>query len=187
MGYACLPLIPSIQPTDQTCTPISDQFCSLVFTLSHVYFTACAYTHHFPSDVFTRCGVQSHAGWSVQFALAILPFVVRLVQSVRRYADSKLPTHLINVSPDAYPFLRALADGCDLIGRQVYYGYNILPLVLYLALPWYVAPFAHPGKHRLCQQVRVIEVLLSLRGASSGLYTAFMRVLGCAFILSSNS
>lgn len=76
----------------------SDQFCSLVFTLSHLYFTFCAYAHNFPSDVFQRCGPQTHVGWSVQFALAVLPFVVRLVQSIRRYADSKLITHLINVS-----------------------------------------------------------------------------------------
>jgi hypothetical protein len=28
----------------------------------------------------------------------MIPFAVRLVQSLRRYKDSKLPTHLINVS-----------------------------------------------------------------------------------------
>lgn len=82
--------------------PTSDQFCSLVFSLTHIYFTGCAYKNHFPPNVFTVCGVQTKAGWSVQFVLAVLPFVVRLVQSVRRYVDSRLPTHLINVS---LPFL----------------------------------------------------------------------------------
>jgi len=32
----------------------------------------------------------------VSFVLAMLPLLARLVQSVRRYADSKLITHLIN-------------------------------------------------------------------------------------------
>lgn len=45
-------------------------------------------------DAWTTCGAESH--WGSYFALAMIPFLVRFVQSVRRYRDSKLPTHLIN-------------------------------------------------------------------------------------------
>ena len=76
----------------------SDQFCSLAFTLSNLYFTFCAYRHDFQPTVWERCGTQSRTGWLVSFVLAMLPLLARLVQSVRRYADSKLITHLINVS-----------------------------------------------------------------------------------------
>lgn len=37
--------------------------------------------------------------WGVAFLLASLPLLVRLVQSVKRYVDSGLVTHLINVRP----------------------------------------------------------------------------------------
>lgn len=42
----------------------------------------------------TTCGTELN--WGSYFILAMIPFVVRLVQSLRRYKDSKLPTHLIN-------------------------------------------------------------------------------------------
>lgn len=74
-----------------------DQFCSLFFTLSNLYLFACVYARGF-DDQWRRCGTSS-PNWPAAFALGILPFVVRVVQSLRRYADSKLPTHLVNVSP----------------------------------------------------------------------------------------
>ncbi|KZP18136.1 EXS-domain-containing protein [Athelia psychrophila] len=89
-------LISGVHRVEFTDFWMGDQFCSLVFTLTHLYFTGCAYRLGFPPNVFTACGVQTHQGWSVQFVLAILPFAVRLVQSIRRYADSGLPTHLVN-------------------------------------------------------------------------------------------
>ena len=36
--------------------------------------------------------------WGVPFLIGSLPLVARLVQSIRRYVDSGLYTHLINVS-----------------------------------------------------------------------------------------
>ncbi|KAG2031434.1 EXS-domain-containing protein [Suillus americanus] len=45
-------------------------------------------------DAWATCGAESH--WVPYFVLAMLPFLVRFVQSVRRYRDSKLPSHLIN-------------------------------------------------------------------------------------------
>lgn len=75
--------------------PRSDQLCSLVFTLSNLYMLACVYAEGFPDD-WSTCTNQSKT-WPVAFMLSALPFVIRLVQSIKRYADSGLVTHLINV------------------------------------------------------------------------------------------
>ncbi|KAG2067850.1 EXS-domain-containing protein [Suillus decipiens] len=45
-------------------------------------------------DAWKTCGPESH--WGSYFVLAMIPFLLRLMQSVRRYKESKLPTHLIN-------------------------------------------------------------------------------------------
>ncbi|KAG2109842.1 EXS family protein/ERD1/XPR1/SYG1 family protein [Suillus discolor] len=45
-------------------------------------------------NAWSTCGAETN--WGSYFALAMLPFLVRFVQSIRRYKDSKLPTHLIN-------------------------------------------------------------------------------------------
>lgn len=47
-------------------------------------------------EAWTTCGAPLN--WGSYFVLAMIPFAVRLLQSLRRYKDSKLPTHLINVS-----------------------------------------------------------------------------------------
>jgi hypothetical protein len=75
--------------------PIRDQFCSLVFTLSNLYFVGCVYRGDFVEGP-QRCS-SLRAYWPVTFLLSALPLFVRLVQSLRRYADSRLITHLINV------------------------------------------------------------------------------------------
>ncbi|KAF9051368.1 EXS-domain-containing protein [Panaeolus papilionaceus] len=80
---------------------MGDQFCSLVFTLSNLFLIACTYAHNFPEDWSAKCSSSQGAGpgghgWLFAFALASVPFVIRLVQSVKRYLDSKLITHLIN-------------------------------------------------------------------------------------------
>ena len=71
-----------------------DQFCSLVFTLSNLYLIGCAYTGGF-DERWSKCLATKQ--WGVPFVLASLPFLSRFVQSIRRWADSKLVTHLINV------------------------------------------------------------------------------------------
>ncbi|KAI0266051.1 EXS family-domain-containing protein [Gloeopeniophorella convolvens] len=73
---------------------LGDQFCSLAFPLGNLYFVACAYAHGFHADPYAACSAP--APWGVPFVLATLPFVARFVQSVRRWADSRLVTHLIN-------------------------------------------------------------------------------------------
>ncbi|KAF9225941.1 EXS-domain-containing protein [Gyrodon lividus] len=115
---------------------LGDQFCSLSYSLSNLYFIGCFYTR-FPPSIFSlssmppsmmfpfnistpaeastaeglldnlilpaddsyvhawsTCGAAQNWGW--YYTLAALPLLVRFVQSLRRYRDSKLPTHLIN-------------------------------------------------------------------------------------------
>ena len=72
----------------------SDQFCSLVFTLSNLYFIPCTYTVGF--DDWRQC-TTSTKNWPVMFVVGTLPLTIRVVQSIKRYYDSRLVTHLVNV------------------------------------------------------------------------------------------
>ncbi|KAJ4473078.1 EXS-domain-containing protein [Lentinula aciculospora] len=72
---------------------MGDQFCSLVFTLSDLYLFACTYAVGF--DNWRQCGSTAKT-WPAAFILASLPFLIRVIQSIKRYVDSKLNTHLIN-------------------------------------------------------------------------------------------
>ncbi|RPD75683.1 EXS-domain-containing protein [Lentinus tigrinus ALCF2SS1-7] len=74
---------------------MGDQFCSLVFTLSNLYFVGCVYGTGVDTD-WRRCTSGPGPRWGIAFLLGSLPLVVRLVQSVKRYVDSGLITHLIN-------------------------------------------------------------------------------------------
>ncbi|TDL22762.1 EXS-domain-containing protein [Rickenella mellea] len=80
-------------PVEFTDFWLGDQFCSLVFTLSNIFFIGCAYVDGWGSS-WNECSSRRH--WGAPFALASLPLVVRAVQSVKRYSDSHLNTHLIN-------------------------------------------------------------------------------------------
>ncbi|KAJ6487886.1 EXS-domain-containing protein [Mycena sanguinolenta] len=73
---------------------LGDQFCSLVFTLSNLNLVVCVYADGFNSN-WNHCGSSSRF-WPLSFALGILPFLVRVLQSIKRYSDSGLETHLIN-------------------------------------------------------------------------------------------
>ncbi|EAU89280.2 EXS family protein/ERD1/XPR1/SYG1 family protein [Coprinopsis cinerea okayama7 len=73
---------------------LGDQFCSLVFTLSNMYFFGCVYADGFTSE-WKKCSLESKY-WPVAYILGTLPFIIRLVQSIKRYFDSGLATHLIN-------------------------------------------------------------------------------------------
>lgn len=87
-------LIPGVSRVEFTDFWLGDQFCSLVFSLAHIFTFGCAYFNKW-HDVFGYCGSGKH--WPTPFVLLALPYFVRLIQSVRRYHDSKLSTHLINV------------------------------------------------------------------------------------------
>ncbi|KAJ7158187.1 EXS family protein/ERD1/XPR1/SYG1 family protein [Mycena crocata] len=73
---------------------MGDQFCSLVFTLSNLPLIGCVYSQGLDAD-WRKCGNVSRF-WPLSFVLGVLPFLVRLIQSIKRYADSRLTTHLIN-------------------------------------------------------------------------------------------
>ncbi|KAA1472556.1 EXS-domain-containing protein [Dentipellis sp. KUC8613] len=73
---------------------MGDQFCSFLFTMSNLYFFACAYHVGFSNNPFATCTTPRR--WGVPFVLASLPLFTRLVQSIRRWFDSRLITHLIN-------------------------------------------------------------------------------------------
>jgi hypothetical protein len=72
-----------------------DQLCSLAFPLSNIYFVSCSYARGFRSDPIQAC--SKPGVWVVPFLLAALPLVARFGQSIRRWWDSGLMTHLINV------------------------------------------------------------------------------------------
>jgi EXS family len=72
-----------------------DQLCSLAFSLSNSYFVACSYARGFHSNSIHKCGHP--ALWGIPLVLGVLPFLARFAQSIRRWWDSQLITHLINV------------------------------------------------------------------------------------------
>jgi len=77
------------------CLHYRDQFCSMLFTLSNLYLFGCVYANGFSLD-WRKCGGTS-PHWPVSFVLTTLPFAIRVIQSIKRYVDSGLVTHLINV------------------------------------------------------------------------------------------
>ncbi|KAJ7108541.1 EXS family-domain-containing protein [Mycena epipterygia] len=73
---------------------MGDQFTSLVFSLSNLPLLACVWSGGLGPE-WRMCGNVSRF-WPLAFVLGVLPFFVRFVQSIKRYVDSKLNTHLIN-------------------------------------------------------------------------------------------
>lgn len=169
----------------------SDQFCSLVYTLSNLYFVGCFYTRfsiNFPSstvqssinpesalhpanftipyqvgssaansafhsllssayapqaqEAWSTCGVAQNWGW--YYLLGILPFVVRVVQNVRRYWDSKLPSQLFNVW-NLYDLHSFYIHHLFQTGWEVRDGNGILRLLLLLEASKYVR--LYDGQH----------------------------------------
>ena len=76
--------------------PHRDQICSLNFSLTGLFFVACFYSNGHDPSVDQICGSQGPQ-WAVHIVLAILPFLCRFIQSLRRWYDSGLTTHLVNV------------------------------------------------------------------------------------------
>lgn len=65
--------------------------------------------------------------------LAVSPFILRLVQSIKRYADSGLITHLINVRSRLLPVVffgegesEKLTGVFVVIGREICFGHHQL-------------------------------------------------------------
>jgi hypothetical protein len=67
----------------------------------------------------------------IHFLLAGWPFFCRLVQSLRRWHDSRLGVHLINASILLLRRHKRLADA-DLIGRKIRKRYTDVRVLLFL-------------------------------------------------------
>ena len=73
---------------------IADELNSLVYSIQNIYFLSCGYAKRWPGDVFEVCP----AGKSWQYALLLcLPALARLIQCVKRWHDTRLKIHLVNV------------------------------------------------------------------------------------------
>ncbi|KAI9568027.1 EXS-domain-containing protein [Boletus coccyginus] len=82
---------------------LGDQLCSLVYSLSNLYFVGCFYIRFANSapaydfqveEAWSTCTVAQN--WRWYYFLGMLPFLARFLQSLRRYWDSNHPVHLIN-------------------------------------------------------------------------------------------
>ncbi|KAI9573493.1 EXS family-domain-containing protein [Boletus coccyginus] len=99
-GSGMVPDVCVIQPSHLITT--SDQFCSLVYSFSNLYFMGCVYTHSRHSsasesraeEVWSMCGIAHN--WRWYFLLGMLPYLARFLHCLRRYRDSKLPGQLVN-------------------------------------------------------------------------------------------
>lgn len=87
------------RPVEFTDFWLGDQLCSMTFTLSHLATYVCAYVHQFqhdfPHDLNKTCGTTTNM-WGVELTLLCLPQLIRFVQSVKRFADSRMIMHLVN-------------------------------------------------------------------------------------------
>ena len=66
----------------------------MVYTISSLYTIGCAYRYEWehPLEECTR-GTQ----WIIIFVFSALPSLIRLIQCIKRYADSGVVHHLVNV------------------------------------------------------------------------------------------
>ncbi|KIM22136.1 hypothetical protein M408DRAFT_18233 [Serendipita vermifera MAFF 305830] len=71
---------------------LGDQYCSMVYTLTNIYFMGCLYKSNFTMP-WGKCELPL---WEFPWLLASIPSFIRLVQCVRRYADSGQHLHLVN-------------------------------------------------------------------------------------------
>ncbi|KLO19397.1 EXS-domain-containing protein, partial [Schizopora paradoxa] len=77
-------LVSGTKPVEFTDFWLGDQFCSLIYTFSNLYFVGCAYQQKW-NNAMVNCSTSKH--WGLPFVLASLPLAVRAVQCVKRYSD----------------------------------------------------------------------------------------------------
>ena len=113
----------------------------MIFTLSNLYIVGCAYATGF-NGALERCSAVHN--WSIPFVLAALPLTMRLAQSIKRYVDSHLITHLVNVSlPSCNTRQHAInltPTLLTILGRKICFRYRRLSLLLLLETQWFVDP-----------------------------------------------
>ncbi|KAG9046374.1 hypothetical protein FS837_004550 [Tulasnella sp. UAMH 9824] len=86
-------LLPGLYPVEFADFWMGDQLCSMVYTLSRLYFMGCVYSKGW-SNATAQCNMGRN--WIAGVLLASLPSLIRLIQCIKRYADSKNYIHLIN-------------------------------------------------------------------------------------------
>jgi hypothetical protein len=124
MGFVRPPLRPAALPTHAVAFlgPCRDQICSLNFSLTNLYFIGCVYSTGFGPDWNQQCGTQG-PHWGARVALSMAPFFCRFVQSLRRWYDSRLTAHLINVGNS-----RLLVPDVDLHVHRLHRPGNTRPV-----------------------------------------------------------
>lgn len=95
-----------------------DQLCSLTFTLENLYFFSCVYASGGDNavssrayepriqDVWVTCATSRN--WGIHYFIAILPYLMRLVQCVRRYRDTRFLGNLLNAGKYASGMVSSL-------------------------------------------------------------------------------
>jgi hypothetical protein len=87
--------ISGTKPVEFTDFWMGDQFCSMTFTLSNLYFFVCIYVVNFSPDQTDKCTLNSPK-WPIAFLCTVFPLAARLLQSLKRYYDSRSMSHVIN-------------------------------------------------------------------------------------------
>jgi hypothetical protein len=80
----------------------------------------------------------------MSFTLTMLPLLARLIQSVRRYGDSKKYLHLVNVSQCRFNYATTVHKGREMLtrdvllcpGRKVRKWHHLLLCFISLETPW---------------------------------------------------
>ncbi|KAG8932567.1 hypothetical protein FRC01_013197 [Tulasnella sp. 417] len=86
-------LLPGLYPVDFADFWMGDQLCSMVYTLSRLYFMGCVYSVGW-NNATAKCNMGSN--WIAGVLLASIPSLIRLIQCIKRYVDSQNYIHLIN-------------------------------------------------------------------------------------------
>ncbi|KAN0085736.1 EXS family domain containing protein [Tylopilus felleus] len=82
---------------------LGDQLCSLEYSFSNLFFVGCFYTRFVKNaslydskvqEAWSTCSVAQNWGW--YYLLGMLPYIVRFIQCLRTYRDSKVPLQLVN-------------------------------------------------------------------------------------------
>lgn len=99
----------------------------MTFTLSNLSTVVCVYVHwfrqsSFPVQITDTCGNNTNL-WPVAFSISCLPFVMRLLQSLKRHFDSGKNIHLVNVSFIFFILVRIASYNCS---QVVKYASGIL-------------------------------------------------------------
>ncbi|KAG9017993.1 hypothetical protein FRB90_012718 [Tulasnella sp. 427] len=86
-------VLPGLYPVEFADFWMGDQMCSMIYTLSRLYFMGCVYSVGWENAT-AKCNMSTN--WIAGVVLTSIPSLIRLIQCIKRYADSKNHIHLIN-------------------------------------------------------------------------------------------